>query len=65
MTNGMKMLEGNEDTTTLLFPLKGLEIVHQERRAQVRTMVMGYFNVILFHKSGLANKQHTNKKIKE
>ena len=39
---------------------KPLEIVHQERRGQVKTIVMEHFNDILFHKSGLANKQHTN-----
>ena len=58
--NGMKMWKGNGNTTTLLFSLKRLEIVHQERRGQVKTIVMEYFNGILFHKSGPAKKQHTN-----
>jgi hypothetical protein len=50
LANGMKMLKGNGNTTTLLFSLKGLEILHQERRVQVKTIV----NSILFHKSGPA-----------
>ena len=40
--------------------LKRFEIVHQERRGQMKTIVMEHFNGILFHKSGPANKQHTN-----
>ena len=31
-----------------------------ERIGQVKTIVMEHFNGILFHKSGPANKQHTN-----
>jgi hypothetical protein len=61
LANGMKMWRGNGNTTTLLFSLKKLEIVHQEKRRQVKTIVMEHFNGILFHKSGLANKQHTNR----
>ena len=56
--NGMKMWKGNGNTT-ILFSLKRLEIVHQERRGQVKTMVIEDFNGILFHKSLPANKQHT------
>ena len=56
----MKMWEGSGNTTTLLFSLKGLEILHQERRGQVKTIVMEQFNGILFYESGPANKQHTN-----
>ena len=63
LANGMKMWKGNENTTTLLFSLKGLEILHQERRGQVKIMVMGHFNCILFHKSEPANKQHTTQSI--
>jgi hypothetical protein len=48
------------NTTTLLFSLKGLEILHQERRGKVKTIVMEHSKGILFHKSGPANKQHTN-----
>ena len=48
----MKMWKGNGKTITLLFSLKGLDILHQERRAQVKTIVMERFNDILFHKSG-------------
>jgi hypothetical protein len=56
----MKKWKGNGNTTTLLLSLKGLEILHKKRRGQVKTIVMEHFNGILFHKSGLANKQHTN-----
>ena len=63
LANDMKMWKGNENATTLLFSLKRLEIVHQERRGQVKTMVMEHFNGILFHKSEPANKQHTNQPI--
>ena len=48
----MKMWKGNGNTTTLLFSLKGLEILHQEGRVQVNTMVMEHFNNILFHEFG-------------
>ena len=61
LANGMKMWKGDGNTATLLFSLKRLEIVHQERREQVKIIVMEHFNGILFHKSGTANKQHTNK----
>jgi hypothetical protein len=54
LANGTKMWNGNGNTTTLLFSLKGLEILHQERRGKVRTIVMEHFNDILFHKSGPA-----------
>ena len=39
--------------------LKGLEILHQEIRGQVNTIVIKHFNDILFPKTGPANKQHT------
>ena len=39
---------------------KALDILHQERRGQVKTIVMKHFNGIIFHKSGPVNKQHTN-----
>ena len=45
---------------TLRKVCKGLEIVHQERRGQVKAIVVEHFSGILFHKSGPANKQHTN-----
>jgi hypothetical protein len=60
--NGMKMCKEKWNTTKLLFSLKGLEILFQERRGQVKTLLMEHFN-ILFHKSGPANKQHTNQSI--
>ena len=56
----MKMWKENGNTTTLSFSLKGLGILHQERRGQVKTIVMEHFKGIFFHKSGPANKQHTN-----
>jgi hypothetical protein len=66
LTNVMKMWKGNGSTTTLLlFSLKGLEILHQERRGQAKTIVMEHFNIILFHKSGPANKQDTNNSINQ
>ena len=40
--------------------MERLEFVHQERRGQVKAIIMEHFNSILFHKSGPANKQHTN-----
>jgi hypothetical protein len=61
--NDMKMWKGNGNTTTLLFSLKILEIAHQQRRGQVKTIVMEHFNVILFHKSGPVNKQHTTNQL--
>ena len=44
-------VKGNENATILLFSMTGLEILHQERRGQVKTIVMEYFNGILLHKS--------------
>ena len=61
LANGMKMWKGSGSATTLLFSLKRLEIVNQERRGQVKTIVMEHFNGIFFHKYGPANKQQTNK----
>jgi hypothetical protein len=46
------------NTTTLLFSLKGLEILYQERRGQLNTIVMEHFNSILLQ-SRPANKQYT------
>ena len=63
LANSMKIWKGYGSTTILLFSLKGLEILHQERRGQVKSMVLEHFNSILFHKSGPANKQHTNQPI--
>ena len=60
LTNDTEIWKGNQNTTKLLFYLKGLNILHQERRGQVKTMLMEHFNSILFHMSGSANKQHTN-----
>jgi hypothetical protein len=55
----MKMWNENGNTTILLLSLKGLEMLYQERRGQGKTIVMESFNIILFHKSGLAKKQDT------
>jgi hypothetical protein len=60
LANGIKMWKGNGNITTLLFSLKGFESLHQEKREQVETIVMKCFNGILLHKSGPANRQHTN-----
>ena len=65
LINGMKICKGNGNTTTLLFSLKGLEMLHQKRRVQVKTIAMEHFNSILFHKYGPANKQHTNQSINQ
>ena len=35
LANGIKMWKGKGNTTSLLFSLKRLEIVHQERRGQI------------------------------
>jgi len=65
LANDVKMWKGNRNTTTLMFSLKGLEISHEERRGQVKTIVMEHFNGILFHKAGPANKQNTNHSLTE
>ena len=58
LANGMKIWKENGNTTTLLFTLIGLKMLHQERRIQVNTIVMEHFESILFHKSRPASKQH-------
>ena len=63
LANDMKMWKGNWNTTKLLFSLKKLQILQQERRGQVKTILMEYLNSILFHKSGPDNNQHTNQSI--
>jgi hypothetical protein len=40
LANGREMWKGNESTTTLLFSLKRLEIVNQEIRGQVKTIII-------------------------
>ena len=54
----LQMWKGNMSTITLLFYLKGLEMLHKEKRGQMHIIVMEHFNSILIHESGLANKQH-------
>ena len=53
-------VERKRDTNTLLFSLKGPEILHQERWGQVKILVMEHFYSILFHKSEHANKKKIN-----
>jgi hypothetical protein len=38
--NGMKMWKENENDTTILFVLKGLDILHKQRRVQVNIIVI-------------------------
>ena len=40
-------------------------LLHQERREQVKTLVMEHFTYIPFHESGPANKQHTNETVNQ
>jgi hypothetical protein len=54
----MKIWKGNGDTSTLLFSMKGLEILHQERRGQVNAEMIEHFKSILFHKSEPTKKPH-------
>jgi hypothetical protein len=63
LANDMKMWKGNGNTTILLFSQKILSILHKERKAQVKTIVIENFKSILFHKSELANNQHTRQSI--
>ena len=65
MYKGMKIWKGNGNTTTILFSLKGLEILHQEKREQMDTIVMEHFKSFLFHNSGTTNKQNTYKSINQ
>jgi hypothetical protein len=60
LANGMKLWKGNGNTTTLIVSQKGLEILHQERRGQVKAIAMARFNSIFFHKFGPANKEYPN-----
>ena len=60
----MEIWRRNRNTTTLLFFLWGLGILHQERRVQVNTIMMQHINSILFYKYGPANEQHTYQSIK-
>ena len=47
------------------WPCQLTENLHQEGRGQVNTIVMEYFNSILFPKSETANKQHTYQSVNE
>ena len=57
LANEIKMWKENENITTLLVYLKGIEIF--QRRGKVNTIVMEHFMSIFLQKSGPANKQHT------
>jgi hypothetical protein len=59
LASSMKMWKGNRNAT-ILFSLKGLEILHQEGRGQVKTIIMEHLNSILFQKSRPTNKQFNN-----
>ena len=59
----MKLWKGNGNTASLKFSQKRLEILHQERRGQVNTIVMEHFNNILFYKSEPSNKQYTYRSV--
>ena len=63
LANDIKTWKRNGNTIILLFPLKGLEILSQERRGEVNTKLMEYFTSILFHESEPANKQYTYQSI--
>ena len=65
LAKGMKTWKGNRNATTLLFSLKGLEVLLRDGRGEVKAIVMEYFNSILFHKFGPANKYHIYQSINE
>jgi hypothetical protein len=52
LANGMKMWKGNKNTSTLLFSLKGLNILLKEGERS-ENQIMEHFDGILLHKSGL------------
>ena len=56
LASGIKILKRNGNTTILLFSLEEIEILHQERRIQVNTMLMECFKSILFHKQHTINQ---------
>ena len=60
MANGNEDVERKLANYRIIIFLDGLEILHQEKGGQVKTIVMEHFIDILFHKSGTANKQHIN-----
>ena len=67
MADGPKVGQRHEDVErkrSIIFPER-LEILHQEIRGQVKTMLIEYFNSILFYNSGPANKQHTYQSINQ
>ena len=61
----MRTWKGNGNTTTLLFFLKGLEILHQEEEDKWTSHSDGTFNSILFYQLGSAYKQHTYQSINQ
>ena len=65
LAKGMKVKNENGNTTISLFSMNGLEILRQERRGKLKSMLMERFNGILFHKSGPASKRNTNNHVLE
>ena len=59
----MKMWKANGNTTSLSFSLKVLEILPQERRGQLNSIMMEPYNNIPLYKFGPANKQHAYQSI--
>ena len=57
----MNMLIGNCATTTLLlFSMIGLEVLHRERRGQVKRIVMEHFNSLTINLSILKKLHRIN-----
>jgi hypothetical protein len=52
------MWKGNWNTTTLLISLQGLEFLQRAKRT-MDTIVIEYFNSLVFHMSGPVKKQYT------
>ena len=48
LANNMNTRKENGNTIMFLFYQKGLEILHQETREQVKTIVMEHYNSISF-----------------
>jgi hypothetical protein len=64
LDNDMTMWKRKRNITIVLFYLKELEILHHERRGQVKTIVLEHFTSMIFHKSGPPNKPHTYQSVR-